>query len=78
MKMCGGVDVDVMFFFISALVQNEWSASRLGGFNPSERDRNDHRHEGLTVGLNDTERWKFLTVQGFELKLSVVHAVVMP
>jgi hypothetical protein len=37
METCGGVDVEIHVFLISALVGGEWSARRPGGFTFRER-----------------------------------------
>jgi hypothetical protein len=43
MKIYAGEDVYIHVFLTSALVGGEWSASRLGGFNPGKREKEDRR-----------------------------------
>jgi hypothetical protein len=65
MKAYGGMDVQIHIFLTSALVGCEWSASRPGRFTP------DNRWIGGWVGpisgLDDVEKRKFLSPEGFEL-----------
>jgi hypothetical protein len=42
MKMYGGVDPQAHVFLTSALVGDEWSASRTGRFTPGERVTGTH------------------------------------
>jgi hypothetical protein len=70
-KVCGGVNVYILIFLISALVGGEWSASRPGCFNPGERDPGTHLTGGCLdprAGLDDVEKKKFLTLTGLELQ----------
>jgi hypothetical protein len=72
MKTYGGVDVQIhVFFFASALVGGEWSASRPGGFIPRERVSGTRwigGWIGSRAGLDDMEKRKFLTLPGLELR----------
>jgi hypothetical protein len=55
----------------TALVGDEWSASRLGRFTPGEREPGIYWIGGWLdprAGLDDVERRKFLTLQGLELR----------
>jgi hypothetical protein len=59
MKAYGGVDVWTHVFLISALVGDEWSASRLGLFTPRERAPGTHWIGGWVdpkAGLDDMEK----------------------
>jgi hypothetical protein len=59
------------FFFTSALVGGEWSASRPGCFTPGERAPGTHRIGGwvaLRAGLDEVKKRKFLIVPEFELR----------
>jgi hypothetical protein len=63
MKVYGGVDAWIHVFLTSALVGGEWSASRLGRFNPGERDTGTHSigdWMGHKTGLDNMEKRKFL------------------
>jgi hypothetical protein len=54
----------------SALVGSEWSASRPCRFTPGERDSGTHSIGSWVdprIGLDDMEKWKFLTIPGLEL-----------
>jgi hypothetical protein len=64
MKAYGEVDVQTHVFLTSALVGGEWSASLPGRYTPRERAPGTHWIGGWvdpTAGLNDVEKWKFLT-----------------
>jgi hypothetical protein len=50
MKPYGGVEAKLHAFLTSALYEDEWSASRLGHFNPEERSSGTHWVRGC-VGL---------------------------
>jgi hypothetical protein len=70
MNTHGGVDVQIHIFLISALVGVEWSASRPCRFTPGERTPGTHWIGGWVdhrAGLDDLEKWKFLTLLGLEL-----------
>jgi hypothetical protein len=59
-----------MFFLTSALVEDEWSVSRPGHFIPGVRAPCAHWIGGWMdprAGLDDTEKWKFLTLPGLGL-----------
>jgi hypothetical protein len=59
------------FFFTSAQVGGEWSASRPGRFTPGERAPGTHWIGGWVnpiAGLDDVEKRKFLTLPGLELR----------
>jgi hypothetical protein len=59
MKTWGAVDVYV--FLTSALVGDEWSASRLGRLTPGERAPDTHwvgRRVGPRAGVDDVEKRK--------------------
>jgi hypothetical protein len=62
MTAYGGVDVYIHIFLTSALVGVEWSASRLGPFNPGDRALGTHLIEclGPRTGLDDMEERKVL------------------
>jgi hypothetical protein len=71
MKVYGGVDVQIHIFLTSALAGGEWSASRSGRFTPGETAPGTHRIGGWVeprVVLDDVEKRKCLTLQGFELR----------
>jgi hypothetical protein len=54
----------------SALVRDEWLASRPGRFAPRDRAPDNNWIGGWvehTAGLNDVEKRKFLTLPGLEL-----------
>jgi hypothetical protein len=58
-------------FVTSALVGDEWSASRPGRFSLGERAPRTHRKGGWvgpTTGLDDVEKRKFLTLPELELR----------
>jgi hypothetical protein len=65
-----GVDVQKHVFLTSALVSDEWSASRAGRFAPGERARGTHwiGWVGPRAGLDDVERIKILPLPGLELR----------
>jgi hypothetical protein len=59
------------FLLTSAPVGDEWSASRLGHFTPGERASGSHWIGGRVdcrASLDDTEKRKFLTLPGIELR----------
>jgi hypothetical protein len=67
----GRVDVLNHIFLTSALVGGEWSASRHGRFNPSEKAPCTHWIGGRVdprAGLDAVEKRKFLTLPGLELR----------
>jgi hypothetical protein len=70
MKAYGGVDVQIHIFLTSALVGGKWSTSRPGRFTPPpERAPGTHCIGGWVdrrAGLDDMEKWKFLTLPGRE------------
>jgi hypothetical protein len=68
MKAYWGLDVYIHIFLTSALVGGEWSASRPGRFTLGERSPGTHC-VGPRAGLDDVEKWKFLTIPGLELRL---------
>jgi hypothetical protein len=71
MKAYGGVDVDDRIFLTSALVGDDWWASRSGRFTPGERASDTHWIGGWmnpTAGMYDVDKWKFLTLPGLELR----------
>jgi hypothetical protein len=71
MKAYGGVDVYTHVFLTSALVGGEWPASRPGRFTSGKRARGTHWTGGWVdprAGLDDMEKWKFLTPPGLELR----------
>jgi hypothetical protein len=58
MEAYGGVDVETHVFLTSALVGDEWSASRPGRFTPGERAPGTHWIGGWVdprAGLDDVE-----------------------
>jgi hypothetical protein len=66
MKAYGGVDIWIHIFLTSALVGEEWSASRPGRFTPGT-----HCTGGCVsprAGLDDVEKRKFLTPPGLKLR----------
>jgi hypothetical protein len=63
MKTYGGADVQIHIYLTSALVGDEWSASRPGHFTPGKRAPGTHWIGGsvdLRAGLDDVEHRKFL------------------
>jgi hypothetical protein len=72
MKTYGVVGVYIHIFLTSALVGDEWSASRPGRFTPVENPPRTHRVGGW-VGprdsLDDVEKRKFLTLLELDLRL---------
>jgi hypothetical protein len=79
MEAYGGLAVYTHIFMTLALVGGEWSASRPGGFTAGERAPGTHWISGWVyprVGLDDMEKWKFLTLPGLKLRPpSVVQPV---
>jgi hypothetical protein len=67
MKTYEGVGVQTHVFLTSALVGDEWSASRLGRFTPGKEPRYplDRRLSGSRTGLE--ERRKNLSPPGLEI-----------
>jgi hypothetical protein len=64
-------NVYIQLFLTSALVLDEWSASRPGRFTPAERAPGTFRIGGWVdprAGLDNVEKRKFLTVPGLELR----------
>jgi hypothetical protein len=61
MNVCGGVDVQIHIFLTSALVGDEWSASRSGRFTPGT-------HWGWAPQPVWTTSRKVLTLPGLELQ----------
>jgi hypothetical protein len=57
------VDVLIEVFLTSALVEDEWSASRFGRFTPTESVPGTLR---IGVGLDDVEKKEFLTFLDLE------------
>jgi hypothetical protein len=58
-------------FLDLSIVAGEWSASRHGCFTPWERAHGTHWIGGWVgprAGLDDMEKWKFLTLTGIELR----------
>jgi hypothetical protein len=71
MKVYGGVDIEIQVFVTSELVGGEWSASRPDRFTSRERAPGTHWKGGWVVaraGLEDVDKRKFLTLQGFEIR----------
>jgi hypothetical protein len=71
MKVYGEVDVYIHVFLTSAVVEDEWSASRLCRFTPGERAPGTHWIGGWVgpiAGLDDVEKRKFLTLPGLKLQ----------
>jgi hypothetical protein len=71
MKAHGGMDVYIHIFLTSALLGDEWSASRPGRFTPEERAPGIHWIGGWVcprAGLDDVEKRKFLTLPVLELR----------
>jgi hypothetical protein len=66
MKACGGVDVYIYIFLTSALAGGEWSAFRSCRFTPSTHWIGAWVDPG--AGMDDVEKWKFLTLPGLELQ----------
>jgi hypothetical protein len=67
----GGVDVEIHVFLTSPLAGGEWSASRLGRFIHGERAPGTHWIGGWVdprARLDNTEKRKFLTLPGLELR----------
>jgi hypothetical protein len=71
MKAYGGVDVYTHVFLTSTLVGGEWSASLPGRFTLGETASGTHwigDWVDPTAGLEEIEKWKFLTLPGLELR----------
>jgi hypothetical protein len=71
MKAYRGVDVYTHIFLTSALVGDEWSASRPGLFTPGERAPVTHWIWSLVdprAGLDDMKKWKYFIPPGLELR----------
>jgi hypothetical protein len=71
MKVYGGVDVQIHAFLTSALIGDEWSASRPGRFIPWERAPSTHWIGGWVgprTGLDGVEKRKFLILPGLEFR----------
>jgi hypothetical protein len=71
MTTYGGVDVLTHVFLTSALVGGERIASRSGSFLPRERIPGIHWIGGWVgprISLDDTEKGKFLTLPGLEVR----------
>jgi hypothetical protein len=71
MKEYGRVDVQIRVFYTSALVGEEWSASRPCCFNPGERASGSHWTGSWvdpTAGPDDKEKLKSLTISALELR----------
>jgi hypothetical protein len=71
MKASGRVDLWIHVFLSSALVGGEWSASRPCHLIPGERAPGTHwtgAWVGPTAGVEDMDKWKFLTLLGLELR----------
>jgi hypothetical protein len=69
MKAYGEVNVQINASLTSAVVGDEWSASRTSRFTPGERAPGTHWIGGWVgprTSLDDAEKWKFLTLQGLE------------
>jgi hypothetical protein len=64
MKTYGGVDAEIHFFLISALVGGEWSASGPGEIAPGTHWIGGW--VGPRTGLYDVEKRKFLTLPGLD------------
>jgi hypothetical protein len=72
MKAYGAVNVQTHVFLTSVLGWDEWSASRPGHGTPKKIAPVIHwiwRWVDLRAGLEDVEKWKFLTPPGLELRL---------
>jgi hypothetical protein len=70
------MDVWIYMLFTSALLGDEWSASRPGSFTRGERAPITHWIGGLVdpmASLDGVEKRKFLTLPGLELDPSVVQ-----
>jgi hypothetical protein len=71
MKAKGGVDEEIQFFLILALIRGEWSSSCTGSFIPEERVPDTHWIRGWMgprTGMHDVGKRKFLTLPGLELR----------
>jgi hypothetical protein len=67
----GGVNVYIHVLLTSALVGDEWSASRTGRLIPEERAPGTHWIGGWVgprAGLDEVEKRKFLILPGLELR----------
>jgi hypothetical protein len=71
MKAYKGVDVYIQIFLTSALVGDEWSASRPRHINPGETAPGTHWIGGWVgprAGLDDVEKRNFLILPELELR----------
>jgi hypothetical protein len=71
MKAYAGVDIDINIYFTSAFAGGELSASRSGHFTPGKEVPGTHwmgRWMDPTAGLDDLEKWTFLTLSWLELR----------
>jgi hypothetical protein len=71
MKAYGRVNAQIHVFFPSALVGDEWLASSAGHFIPGERAPGTQCIGGWVgprAGLDNMEKWKFLTTPGLKLR----------
>jgi hypothetical protein len=71
MKVFVGVNVQIYVFLTSAPAGSEWLALCTGSFTPGETAPLNHWIGGLVgprTGLDDTEKWQFLTLPALELR----------
>jgi hypothetical protein len=71
MKEYGGTDVKIHILLTSALVGEEWSATRPGRFTPGEIVPGTHWIGGWVgprTGLDDVERKNILLLPGLEFR----------
>jgi hypothetical protein len=66
MKTYGGVDVYIHIFLTSALVRDEWSASRPDRFTPATHWIGGW--VGSRASLDNVEKRKFFILPGLELR----------